>query len=402
MALPQIIINVENGALGGVAFTNDGVAGMILSGSVAPSGLPLNTAKKIYSIKEAEDLGIDAAYDTDNVVHAHRNISEFYTEGGNGLPLRIMVVANTETMEDICDKASVNKLGKKLLDDAGGEIRLLGISRKPDHAYVPTYTKGLDDDAYNAVVKLNSLLGDYEALAIPVVGIIEGRDFRGDATALENLREASFNHVAVTVASGENAIVDDVHDKSASIGLVLGRLARDPVMRKASRKKSGSVSVVQAYLSDGSKVDEFAALGDVHDRGYIAMRTFNGSTGFYFTGDPTATAETDDYKYIARRRVINKMVMLAYQVYVEEIDDEILVGADGKIHPGLIKTWEGNINNAVKEQMLSGNEISGFTAYIDPDQNVISTNKMEVVLRAVPVGYASDIEISIGFVNPAL
>lgn len=94
--------------------------------------------------------------------------------------------------------------------------------------------------------------------------------------------------------------------------------------------------------------------------------------------------------------------MIAYQVYIEEIDDEILVTPEGLIHPGLIKTWEGNIYNAVKEQMLAGKELSDFTAFIDPTQNVISTNELEIILRPTPVGYSSDIEVKIGFLNPAL
>lgn len=402
MSLPNVTITVENGALGTINFTDDGISGMILSGDAAPAGLALNTAKKIFSVEEAEAVGITAAYDTTNAVHAHRNISEFYQAGGNGLPLWIMVVANTETMEDICDKASVNKLAKTLLDAAQGEIRLLGITRMPDGDYEPTYVNGLDDDAYAALVKLDALLADYEAVYSPAVGIVEGRDFQGDAADLIDLREASLNRVACVIASGENAIKAEVHDKSASVGLLLGRLASDPVQRKASRKKTGALPITQAYLSDGTKVDEFAALADVHDAGYIAMRKFVRRTGFYFTGDPTATLITDDYAFISRRRVINKAIMIAYDTYVEELEDEILIDDEGKIHPGTIKEWQGKIDNQVNSQMTAEGEISAFSSFIDPDQNVISTNQVNVVLRITPVGYSTNIEVSLGFTNPAL
>jgi hypothetical protein len=374
---------------------------MILSGVAAPSGLALETSKKIFSLKEAEDVGITADYDTANVVHAHRNIKEFYAQGGNGLPLWIMVVANTIEMADICNKSN-NKYAKQLLDDAKGEIRLLGITRKPDEGYEPTTDHGLDDDAYDAAVNLQSLLADYEAAFTPAVGIIEGRLFKGDAGELVNLRTASMNRVAITLASGENAIISDEHDLSASVGLLLGRLASDPVQRKCSRKKTGALSVTQGYLSDGSKVDAFAALGDLHDKGFIAMRNFAGVTGFYFTGDPTATALTDDYAMISRRRVINKAITIAYTTYVNEIEDEVLVDAEGKIHPGQIKNWQALIDNQVNSQMTATGEISAFRSFIDPDQNVISTNKVYITLRITPVGYATDIEISLGFENPAL
>jgi hypothetical protein len=402
MALPGITITVLNNQLGTIVPIVDGTAGIILSGDAAPSGLALNTAKKIYSLKDAEDVGIDAAYDTANKVHAHRNLAEFYATAGNGAPLWIMVVALTETMEDICDKASANKLAKLLLDNSNNEIRLLGITRMPDGEYAPTYVNGLDDDAYAALVKLDNMLADYEKLPAPVVGIIEGRDFQGVAGDLVNLREASYNKAGILVCSSEEAADDDTHDGSASVGLLLGKLAAIPVQRNAGRVKDGALPITQAYLSDGSKVDAFSGLGDVHDRGYITMRSFVGKTGFYFTDDPTATALTDDYSSIARRRVINKCIQIAYNTYVNEINEEILLDADGKIHPGLAKTWEGYINNQVNEQMTREGELSSFTSVIDPDQDVTSTNKVKVVLKPQPVGYAKEIEIEIGFENPAL
>lgn len=401
MGLPGVTITVENGALGTVAFTNDAIAGMILSGGAAPSGLALNTPKKIFSLAEAEAVGITADYDTTNSVHAHRQIKEFYSQGGNGLPLWISVVVNTVTMEDICDKAE--EYAKKLLDAAAGEIRILGITRKPDANYDPEVADGIDPDVNLAAVNLQALLADYEDAFIPAIGIIEGRALEAENYGdLVDYKSASLNRVAILLSSSEEAIVSSVHDKSASVGLLIGRLASDPVQRKCSRVKTGALAISQGYLSNGSKVDAVSYIEDLHDKGYIAMRTFAGKTGFYFTGDPTCTIITDDYAFLSRRRVINKAIMIAYQTYVEEIENEVLVDTAGKLHPGMVKEWQAKIDNQVNSQMTAEGEISSFRSFIDPDQNVISENKVAIVLRIRPVGYATDIEISLGFENPAL
>jgi hypothetical protein len=52
--------------------------------------------------------------------------------------------------------------------------------------------------------------------------------------------------------------------------------------------------------------------------------------------------------------------------------------------------------------MTANREVSGVSCLVDPNQNVISTSKVNVVLKIRPVGYASDIEVSLGFDNPAL
>ena len=47
--------------------------------------------------------------------------------------------------------------------------------------------------------------------------------------------------------------------------------------------------------------------------------------------------------------------------------------------------------------MTANKEISNVNCFIDPAQNILSTNQLNVVLKITPVGYASDIEISLGF-----
>jgi hypothetical protein len=47
--------------------------------------------------------------------------------------------------------------------------------------------------------------------------------------------------------------------------------------------------------------------------------------------------------------------------------------------------------------MTAGKEISSVSCFIDTTQNVLSTGVLNVVLKITPVGYASDIEVQLGF-----
>jgi hypothetical protein len=401
MALPKVQINIQNGALGIVPGTADGVAGLVMSGVAVATKIALLEPKQIFSTDDAKALGLDAAYDTANSTKVWKHISDFYAQAGEGAELWIMLVVNTTLMADMCDKA--NDIAKKLLNAASGRIRLLGIHRIPDGAYEPTYDNELDDDVIDAVATLQALAEDFAAAYKPFRGVIEGRDFQGTVADLYDLRGDSANAVSVILANNEATT-------GAAIGLVLGRLAKIPVQRNIGRVKDGNLGVSKAYLSDGEELVDSTTgvvnysdgeLATAHDLGYIVMRKYQGKSGFYFADDPTAAPVSDDYGQIGRGRVIDKALVIAYTTYVDELLDEIEIDpATGQINPAVIKSYQGKIANAINTNMI--NEISGLTVTIDPAQNVLSTSKVKVKLAIVPVGYAKTIEVDLGFSNPAL
>ena len=94
---------------------------------------------------------------------------------------------------------------------------------------------------------------------------------------------------------------------------------------------------------------------------------------------------------------MDEAVLTAYDVLVEELSDEIPVDATGKIHPAIIKSWQGAIETRIKNDMVVTGKISGVAAYIDKDQNVLQTDKISITLQVQPVGYADFIEVNIGF-----
>jgi len=113
------------------------------------------------------------------------------------------------------------------------------------------------------------------------------------------------------------------------------------------------------------------------------------------------TATTDDYSMLSRGRVIDKAHILAYTTFVQEVDDEVPVNTDGTLDAGFCKWLSQQIVNQVNNTMTANKEISSVSCYIDPSQNILSTNTLNVSLSITPVGYATDIAITLGFENPA-
>lgn len=392
MALPNIDIQIGNGALGLTIPTNDALAGMILQGPAA-SGLTVGTPKLLTSLQDAVDVGIDATYDSDNTVTAYKAIREFYADAGTGAQLWIMIISQAVDMETAFDKAEVN-YAVKLLDAASGGIRLLTMVRNPAGGYTPTVTNAIDADVEAAIVTAQALAVEYTNNYKPLRVILPVYAYTGTAADLPNLKSGTQNRVAVFIG-------DSATGGTAGVGILLGRLAAQPVQRNPGRVKTGALPITAGYI--GSETVE-AAGGDVtviHDKGFITLRKHVGLAGYYFSDDPTATAATDDYSSLANGRVLDKAIYLTYTVYVNELLDEVLIDPDtGRIARAQAKYLQTIAQTQLDNTMTAAGEISGVTVEVDPAQNVLSTNKVCVKLRIVPLGYLREIEIELGFNNP--
>jgi hypothetical protein len=398
--LPNVTIELLNGQLGQVEGTEDGVTGYLLTSAVAPSGLALTTAKQLFSLKEAEDIGITAAYDTAQTTNVYKTLKDHFAKAGDGVEVWVMIVAKTNTYAVMLDKA--NNIAKKLIVDSGKRIRLFGCSRIPDGAYVPTYTNGLDNDVSAGMDKLQELLVEQYGLINPVRAIVDGRDYQGNSGTLIDLKTKTTNRV------GACLVTDVATSKNAAIGLVLGRAASIPVQRKIARVKDGDLGVENMYLTNGTtKIDSLtdAELGVIHDKGWIIARKFVGKSGYFFNDDHMATASSDDYSTLSLGRVIDKAVLITYKTYVDEIQDDLEVDTDGFLVPGVVKSYQSKIESALEANMLGSteetNNVSGIRAIINPAQNIISTSKVSVEMRIRPKGYSKDIVVKLGFENPA-
>ncbi len=384
-------ITLANGQLGQTIQTNDGICGMVLTGAVDGTGdYVLGTPVLITSAASLESVGIT----TDGNEFAVRHVEDFYSMAGAGAQLYLMLVADTMTVESMADVTNANG-AKKLLDYAAGRIKLLAVM-SDDDAVTTVVANALNGDVYDAVTKMEVLAQHFVSQQMPFRAIIGGTSYTGVPANLSDLTTRSDNRSAVLVGDTQSG-------KGAAIGLLLGTLASIPVQRKASRVATGALPVTAAYLSTAAveavPYDEPIITG----KGFITWKTYPHKSGYFWSGDHTATADTDDYNLLCRGRIIDKAHILAYKTFVDVVDDEVPVDpGSGKMAAGYCRALEQAIENQINNTMTTNREISSITAFVDPEQNVLSTGIVAVNLGIVPVGYSSVIEVTLGFVNPAL
>lgn len=382
--LPNVKILIQNGQLGGLIAFAEGVSGIIGTGVAVSGKIGLVDPRTVFNLDDAKAIGITLV---DNPA-MYRQVKEFYDIPGNkGQELNVMLLADTVKLSDMVDKTNTTGV-VKLLDFAQGRIRLLTAYFKAPVGYVLVTTNGIDADVYTAITKGQALASDYADNIMPFRLMLEGREFTGSSTALTDLNSLTNNRVAVVIGGTAN-------DKSCSVGLALGAAATLPVQRKISRVKNGGLPITAAYIGT-STVEAYSGVGAIHDKGFITIRKFPTLGGYFFNSDHTAAGATDDYSKFARGRVIDKAHVLTYGVYVQEVDDDVILIAAGKLDPGGITYLERKIEDQIKLAMVANKECSGVTAYIDPNQNVGSTDKLQVVLNLRSVGYLGNIEVKLG------
>ena len=393
MGIPNVIFKYLNGQLGGTNPTADGVCGLVIQVPVAPAGLALGASMALYSLADAEAAGLTAAYDETNGISAYGEVKDFFSKTGGKGELWIMPVINTTSVADICNVQ--NALAAKLLADSQGRIRVWGVATNRPAGYEATTTNGIDQDIFTAADKAQELRVQY-ALSryIPTRVVLPGRAFTGSISALLDLKQSSNNGVLISLHGRKDS-------KEGATGFLLGVIASLPVQRNIGRVLNGHLGLEEAYLCDGvTRGEDLVSTQDVlHDKGYVFPLTRVSRAGYYYNDDPMATSNTDDYHSLAHGRAIDKVQRIAYDVYLDRVNDDFGLSLQGKIGPAALKALQGDVEDAVNAVMTSAGEISSFRCYVDTEQDPISTGKTVVRLNVQPRGYFKTIEVELGFVK---
>ena len=168
--LPRVKIYFENGALGLVTPSPDGLMGIVCTGAAVAGTFALSTVYKLSALSGLIALGVTVG----NNPSLYKILKEFYAQAGDGTDMYLMAVPDTMKHSDMVDIA--NAAGaKKLVDAVNGKLRGLFVSRTPAVGYVGTTTTGLDADIILARANAQAFAESYTVTKYaPLFVVIEG------------------------------------------------------------------------------------------------------------------------------------------------------------------------------------------------------------------------------------
>lgn len=388
--LPRVKINYLNGLLGTVPENQDGLLGLVVLGAAEVS--TTFVSGKPYRIVRPEDLnalGITAS----NNARIVELVTQFYAEAEEGTPLYLIGLTAT-SMTTVLDVD--NGPMKAILQQLRGALR--GLIVASASTATVTVTDGLDPDVLTAMPKAQALAAwAADSLYAPIFVILEGRHFESAADA-PDLKALAYNRVGVFIG---DVTVSSIN---AAVGTLAGRIASMPVQRNIARVASGTLAPAAMYIG-ASPVDEAMSVVDaLYAKGYMCPRIYVGLPGYYMVDDPLAVAGTDDYAHLTARRTVDKAARIAYITMLQFLIDEIELNEDGTMQQPVLKSWQAAVEDAINSQMSAAGELSvvngsGCKFFIDPQQNVLATSKVQGSLRVRPYGYARDIIVNVGFLT---
>lgn len=380
----DVIITRGNGGLGRRSPQTDMVSGLVISGYPESGLAQLDTVYKLQRLSDATALGFTS--DGSNT-HAYEHIKEFFRMNPNGT-LWIILGLVTVNYVDL-----IENYAPKLLQKANGEINQLGISYNPQ---TPVSTP---DHLLDAIPVAQALADSEFQNNKPLLVVLEGRGF--DIEEPFDLRAMNVPSVCVVIGQGNEYA--DYDPNYAAVGTVLGAISKAPV-----NVNIGWVQNFNCYGSNltGWRIGNTATVSqtlqdDLNTLGFIFFRNHTGIAGIYLNDSHTGAEITSDYAYIENVRTSNKVVRIIRKTMLPNVNAPIQVNpTTGQLPLPVVSAWEAQVNKVVKEEMLNNSELSGFTYFIDPEQNILSTSELNSEFELIPTGTARTIRATVSFSNP--
>lgn len=393
MGKPSVNIGFENGNLGVVATSPDGVC-CIVASAAANGTFALNTVYKVFNLKDAETLGIIANVDN---YELHKTIKEFYAEAGDGTELWIYGVAKTQTLDQLVAATEIP------LTASNRRIRFVLCKYAPSVAEVDI-ENGLREGFPVTLAAAQAIAEDFTENKIhPVVFILEGYNYTGVAADLVGFSETTFNRVAVLIGDTETR-TGATASKGAAVGVLGGRIAKNQVHVNVGRVKDGALAPLEFFVLD-TPIEQ-VNIDALYDKGFITLVTHVGKSGHYFVDDHLACTVEDDYHFLTRRRVIDKAYVLANQTLTNFILDTVPLTNEGKIQAAYAKALEAEVERVIAQEMSAKGELSvdttvandtGVECIIDVTNNIAQDSTIKGRVRVRPHGYGRFLEFTIGF-----
>ncbi len=375
MGLPNVTFTKGSGGLNRRNPGMDHVSCLYFIGA-APGSWAGDLYKQVNSLADAEAVDIVADSLTYGVHHYH--ISEFFRMAP-GAKLYIAFSADETKLYDL--QRAVN-----------GEIRMFAV------------------DLFATAFNINKITG-LQAYADTMLAnkmpasIVTTFDFSATALASLPVIIPDDDCPNVSIMVGCSASGPGVTYGVPALGTLLGAMAKAAVhesilwVEKFNVADPVSGQLQELAFPNGDLVRETdeATLEALETKRYIFFRYYPMTSGSYFNNSHTCTEASSDYAYIENERTIDKAIRETYLRILPSTGKPVYVDpATGKLAPEMCSFFESLANDAL-EQMERDRELSGYQAFVDPDQDVLSTGTINVVIKNVPVGIARAFAVKISF-----
>lgn len=189
--------------------------------------------------------------------------------------------------------------------------------------------------------------------------------------------------VSYAVASRQAAVDEQIDIADINLGALTGVSIRD---------SNGNVDEHDESVNPG-----------LDDSRFCVLRTWDGYQGVYVNRPQMLSPAGSDFQLMPHRRVLNVAHSALRQYFTRRLNQPIRVDANtGRIYEADALEIERGAYQAMKSLLLNTGKASGAQFALSRTDNLLSTKTLTGDARVIPLGYVEFINLTLGFVNPAL
>ena len=386
--MQSVKIERTNGNIPRSLAGEDHISGLLFYSSKLPSGFAeTDRIKAISNIETAEKLGItsDADADWDIRVLYYQLRSIFNRNPAISLYVGIYKPNGTPTFSEI----------KTMQNYTGGKLRQIGvwdgatalnaanlIALQAIRTTLEAQDKPLSIGYAPKIAAVSGLPTDLAGANKSGVSVIIGQDGAGTAADLYKDAENATAKSSVT-----------------AIGEWLGIVSAAAVHESIAWVEKFPTGIALPAFGDGTLLRDLdtAVIESLDAARYIFFVEYSGLAGAYFNDSHTMDDATSDYAYIESVRTMDKACRNVRTYVLPKLGRPMKVDAStGKLEAYVVEDLQLTAGKALEDMEKAG-ELSGYVVEIDPDQNILSSSCVEMVIKQVSVGVMRKLNIKIGY-----
>ncbi len=394
MAIAGVIIK-KSMPTRSVVGNSDSVSAFLGTGvAVVPSagilGIAYGDVKTLFGMADVESLGINAAYDATNKTTLWKQLQEFYRMAGEGTKCYLMLQPQATTMVQLVEDA--NK-ARQLILQSDGDIIQLGILLNPAVGYAATMLNGMNSDVFNSISKAQALADWALENNRPLHVVLEGRNYGGVASAVQNLRaitgvEAGNVSVSVLQDFDYATAIGSVALNYADVGIVVGTMAKAAVSQNIGEVQSFNIQNIglNRYKTPGLSSNhtikaKSSDLLTLDNKGWIFGLSYEDYNGVYLNDDHSCTTEKKDINgnmnesSIWKSRTMNKVVRLIRKALIPEVKKRYPTDSStGYLTKDAIAVLTTICKDGVSPMLIT-NDITGVDVVIDEKSELFTGDR---------------------------
>lgn len=377
-------------------FTATSNVAVVTITAAAGQGVFLNTGSP-YTVTITQTGGLAASVTAQNVIPGvasdidimYYHISEFFRMNPKGkLYVGIYATADATTFANVTT----------MIDFAQGEIKQIGIYQKTT-AFASSQTTTLNNVLVTSATNHRPASGVYQADFSTLTDVT-------NTTNYPNLRALTNNRVTVCIGQDGAAkgfkLFKATGKSIGMVGAVLGAISAAAV--------NESIAYVSGYpISNGVELENLAfangqvykalsagTISNLDSYGYVFGLKYTDFNGSYFNDAHVCDSTTSDYNYIYRVRTMDKSIRGMRYYLLPAQSSTVYANIDGTLTQGICSYFESLCQQAL-DQMTANGELSASKAFVNANQNVVSSGQIVVTVQELATGVARNIVVNVNF-----